>query len=343
MKKRNFFFIIIVIGVIFTIKSCSEDDLVIDEPITENPEDPIPSDEEYTFKKTIQNTTQNPCGQMYCSIKQVFFLNEEVGYSVSGVDIYKTINGGESWNIIFNQDIAGELNLLSEELMFVNVYDGVVKTVNEFSSVSMIERPMAMMCSETGHLNVGTIQFVDDQNGFIRDNCYKGILYNTIDSGVSWSQVYESENIIDEYYFRNATDGFVLTNNHIYLTENQGQTWEEVPYLPNQYEHVLLMTDGFLFPGGENVTKPDFGGDEIIVKYYDFNSNGDIAIILYDEEVEENQWQLMLYVNAEEPKWIFIDQLPDIESLYSSVHLLDNKTIYVSQFYSGEIVKYELE
>ena len=109
----------------------------------------------------------------------------------------------------------------------------------------------------------------------------------------------------------------------------------------------MLQGDSeFVFPEGtENIPYPDLVTDTNVVWKYDVNDQGDIAVVLYDETLSSNKWQLALYMN-DASEWLLIDQLNDLEgsnSLYSSIKLTEEKAIYISASFTGIVTKYYLE
>lgn len=344
MKLINKLSRIIVIGLLFFIYSCSSsDDTII---IEIDDEDQI-EETELSFKKVTQPVTFDICTTSYCGITQLTFFDENIGYAVTGVDLYKTETGGEEWVYVLNQDIVGRLITISQDVMFLNVYDGILKTINAATSWSTIDRPLDFICEPTGFINPGIIHFVDESIGFIQDKCYKGDLYRTIDSGDTWEQIYSGESDIFEFHFIDSNTGFIKVDDTLYLTENNGVDWQEIDRLPNSFDYVIEKENIFLFPEGTpDVAKPDVVNENLIVTKYDVNDNGDIAVVLYDQSVQENNWQLMMYLNNDAPEWILVDQLidlPDPLSIYSSIQLTNNKSMYLGISRSGEILKYYIE
>jgi hypothetical protein len=346
MKSSNYIIKLAVISLLIIINSCSKSDDTVDPILDEEIDDPI-EETSLKFKSTTQNVTFDICTTTYCSVKQLSFLDENIGYAVTGVDIYKTTTGGENWEYFLNQDIVGKLIPISDNLMFLNVYDGILKSTTGGTSWSNIIRPLEFICQQTGSINPGIIHFVDENNGFIQDKCYKGQLYSTADSGNSWELIYNSNDEISEYYFEDPSNGFVIVNNLLYVTENGGADWVESERLPSNFNYVIKKEGLFLFPEGTpDVIMPEIVSPTISVTKFDTNNKGDIAIILYDNSIAENNWQLMLYVSSETPEWIRIDQLSDLSdpiSTYSSIFLTDEKSMYIGKTHSGQIIKYYVE
>jgi len=343
MKTSEITIKIIFISFLLFITACSSSD----EAEVVETDDPV-EETELRFRSVTQNVTFDVCTSQYCSIKQIAFLNEEVGYAVTGVQLYKTNTGGETWEYLLNQDIVGRLIPLTEELMFLNVHDGILKTTNGGSSwTNSPTRPFGFICESTGSINPGIIEFVDSSNGFIQDKCDRGQLYKTSDSGNSWERIFNSDNDITEFHFRDANNGFVIVNDILYLTENAGQDWTEKDFLPNTFDYVIEKGNFFLFPDGtSNVDKPNLDNPNSTVTTFDVNQNGDIAVILYDDSLAANNWQLMLYINNETPEWIRVDQLPDLNdpiSVYSAISLTNERSMYIGESRSGVLLKYYVE
>lgn len=341
------------VAMLLLICSCSDDstvatdDVVIDttdDTVDDSTDDSTADPEGLNFSSVTTQVTLNPCNDSFCSLRQLIFLNEDVGYAVGGVDVYKTSDGGTAWEYMLNQDIVGPLIPLSEENMFINTYDGILKTTNAAASWTNIDRPLEFICTETGSINPGTIWFVDLEHGFIRDNCYQGKLYSTPDSGATWNLIYDSADSISEYYFEDQLQGLIVVNGLIYITSDGGLTWSESAVIPSDINYVIQQETQFLFPEGTAaVAKPDIITGSVSISRFAVNQNGDIVIITLDEAASEDQWKLLMYVNSDEPEWLEIDQLPDLEETndwYTSIALTDLKTVFISSFYSGDVLKY---
>ena len=323
--------------------ACSSNDDSLMNPVDD---DMMEDTDSLNFVLDEQMVTFNVCAEFYCGIGQLAFLTDTIGYAVSGVDVYKTVNAGADWDILINQDITGKLIPLSENELFLNTYDGILHTTNGGDSWENIERPLEFICPENSFINPGIIEFVNNTHGFVQDICYKGDLYATRDRGANWDLIYTNTDPISLYHFANTQDGFVVVNDRIYLTRDAGTSWNETVVLPSTFDYVLKGETQFIFPeGSDNVMFPDAVTATNQVWLYDVNALGDIAVVLYDETLQTNNWQLVLYVN-DTGEWLFVDQLNDLEranSLYSSITISPSKTIYISASFIGVISKYYLE
>ncbi len=297
------------------------------------------------YELTRHEVTVNICSEYFCGIEHLIFIDESIGYAVTGVDLYKTLDSGTTWNIILNQDITGPLIPLTEDLQFLNTYGAIKKTTNGGESWTNISRPLVFVCPDSEAINVGTVQFVDGANGFILDNCYKKQLYKTNNTGADWEIIYESEQEITEYYFQDSMNGFVGMNDLIYITENGGSTWVATSRLPSVFDYVIQGETKFLFPeGSANVNMPDLVSETVTVREFSVNQNGDIAVLLYDEAPEIEHWSLWLYTDSR--SWELVDTLDNLSgqfARYSSVYLTQEQAIYVSVNRSGEITRYYLK
>lgn len=73
-----------------------------------------------------------------------------------------------------------------------------------------------------------SVYFNSSDKGWIGGD--DGYLAMTPDGGKSWTRrLLNSKEIVNEIYFRNSDDGFVLIGNKVFLTDNGGKTWRENP------------------------------------------------------------------------------------------------------------------
>jgi photosystem II stability/assembly factor-like uncharacterized protein len=73
-----------------------------------------------------------------------------------------------------------------------------------------------------------SVYFLNSDRGWIGGD--EGYLAATSDGGASWAnQPLKTTGSVNDIYFRNEENGFVLAGDKVFLTNNGGQNWAEVP------------------------------------------------------------------------------------------------------------------
>lgn len=321
--------------------SCTNNDesITLDEILEEE----ITDDEDDIYLTSQITITPLPCSNQFCSIFQLVFTSDSEGYAITGVDGYKTDNSGLSWEHFINQDIVGRL-IPIQDLLYLNTYDGILRSFNAGENWENIERPLEFICN-SGSINPGIIHFINDTDGFVLDRCERNLLYKTLDAGTTWELIYNQPEAIQEYHYVTVNEGFVLVNDVILFTEDGGLNWEERSLLPAGFDYVIKKDNQFIFPEGITSIDIPFSSNTEVVLKFNKNSHNDIAVIFYDDAQTENKWNLYLY-EQEKSEWTLIDKLenlpPDDNILggYTDISLTDEKSIYISRWNTGEITKY---
>jgi photosystem II stability/assembly factor-like uncharacterized protein len=75
--------------------------------------------------------------------------------------------------------------------------------------------------------DLNAVHFADSKRGWVAGD--GGFVSRTIDGGVTWArQTVETKDAINDIYFRNKDNGYLLAGNSIFQTEDGGQTWREI-------------------------------------------------------------------------------------------------------------------
>lgn len=84
--------------------------------------------------------------------------------------------------------------------------------------------------------DLNTVYFVDNKRGWVGGD--KGFLSRTDDGGQSWvRQTVETTDAINDIYFRDKEDGFLIAGNAIFVTHDNGTRWSEVRrFLPREFD-----------------------------------------------------------------------------------------------------------
>jgi photosystem II stability/assembly factor-like uncharacterized protein len=82
------------------------------------------------------------------------------------------------------------------------------------------------LVSRAGTGDLVSVFFTSSEKGWVGGD--GGFLAMTTDAGQSWTrQTLTTEENVNEVYFRNDDNGYVLAGRKIYLTKNGGKTWRE--------------------------------------------------------------------------------------------------------------------
>ncbi len=97
-----------------------------------------------------------------------------------------------------------------------------------------------------GDLN--TVYFLDSKRGWVGGD--NGFLGRTDDGGETWSrQVVGTTDAINDVYFRDKENGFLLAGNTIFATQDSGTRWSESRrFLPNEFDGATVELYSVRFP-----------------------------------------------------------------------------------------------
>lgn len=121
----------------------------------------------------------------------------------------------------------------------------------------------------TGDLN--TVFFLDSKRGWIGGD--NGLLGHTDDGGRSWiRQSVETTDAINDIYFRDKEDGFLIAGNTIFATRDNGARWiESRRFLPSEFDGATVELYSVRFSSKKkgwvvgSVSKQDRVIDSILV------------------------------------------------------------------------------
>ena len=97
--------------------------------------------------------------------------------------------------------------------------------------------------------DLNAIYFADARRGWIAGD--DGFLSRTEDGGRSWSaQTVGTTDAINDVYFRNKEQGYLLAGNRIFSTSDSGSTWQETRrFLPVDFDNAMPELYSVRFSG----------------------------------------------------------------------------------------------
>ncbi len=140
---------------------------------------------------------------------------------------------------------------------------------------------IAMPCAAQGGWSIATVAakgqdlnavyFLDSKRGWVGGD--KGFLSRTDDGGSSWvQQVVGTTDGINDIYFSDKEDGFLIAGNAIFVTRDSGSRWTEIrKFLPREFDGAVVELYSVRFPSKKkgwvvgSVSKRDLVVDSILV------------------------------------------------------------------------------
>lgn len=163
-------------------------------------------------------------------IQQIFPINENVVYAVGWWNFLKTTNGGENWTAIFAGGTGQGLPVL-EGLYFINENTGW-----------LVGNVVAMKTTDGGNSFIDSMRieeisqdvyFKDSLNGILCG--YSGGFRKTTDGGKNWNriQIIQSGPLYDFIRISVINDSLIwLASKSVYKSTNFGYTWDSLTLIP---------------------------------------------------------------------------------------------------------------
>jgi photosystem II stability/assembly factor-like uncharacterized protein len=97
-------------------------------------------------------------------------------------------------------------------------------------------------------VDLNTVYFLDSKRGWVGGD--EGFLSRTDDGGGSWvRQVVGTHAAINDIYFRDKENGFLLAGNSIFSTQDSGTQWSESrSFLPKEFDGAAVELYSVRFP-----------------------------------------------------------------------------------------------
>ena len=232
-------------------------------------------------------------------LKDLLFLNENTGFVVGimyvGPHIYgiafKTVDGGDNWNLSFLSDSPMVLNsiafsddqngFLSGNSYGPNPSEGIIiKTTDTgltWENISMNNTILKIDNIMFNHKGNGKVTI-----GFATAKINVGpsevsVILKSMDLGISWNTVYSNYgNNISDMSFFNYNQGIAVTDNGtILLTNDAGESWTTEKDDPFNYNATLAgeENDSWVIGDDGTILKSTNKGKKWLVQYQLLNNN----------------------------------------------------------------------
>lgn len=186
------------------------------------------------------------------------FQNSEVGFMGGGCfytfdqclanTLYKTTDGGETWNLMHQYGSFGIFNSISildnGEIFALSEYEELIHSTDGGQTWTVITiNPDDEFFQQQG------LQFVNSQVGYLSGQAYMSGVYRTLfkttDGGQTWTMIYgsaEETKGVQEYYFFDEYTGFAThRNGQIARTTDGGYTWTKINFSTNTDEFAMRI------------------------------------------------------------------------------------------------------
>jgi photosystem II stability/assembly factor-like uncharacterized protein len=173
------------------------------------------------------------------TIADIFFTDNNNGYAVTNLGIYKSQNAGVSW-IKVNSD-SGFVNIAAQgsNACFLNNTNKIYSTQNGGTSVQ-----------KTAYTNAGsTTQYAFTDAFFTPSGvCYavsNNHLWKSVNGGASFDTLYNFQNPgppSASLFFSSDNDGWLSKNSKLLKTNNAGISWTEVKSFAYGYTPLFFST-----------------------------------------------------------------------------------------------------
>jgi photosystem II stability/assembly factor-like uncharacterized protein len=204
--------------------------------------------------------------------KDVFFLNDQIGFFITASELFRTIDGGISWKKMMKTSSGNKIAFKNNIGYIIGDYGSIYKSTYLGSGWNKLDVNFSD--------NFNAITLIDQDTLLITSN---NKLFVSNDGGQSW----ETHNVIgadieDSYFTSSKTGHIVCKNGKILKTIDGGLNWyitETVNQIPSDFFTIYFVNDsiGFATRQHDDIFKTTDGGEswhEISGNYdalYDFN------------------------------------------------------------------------
>lgn len=179
----------------------------------------------------------------YTHFYNIYFANTLTGYLSSYNGIFRTVNGGNNWDLLFFVADGPSDYLSYKKIHFFDVNTGILLSdsgkIYKTSNAGINWQVFYL----TSHITFRDITFINNLTGFAVG--LEGRMIKTTDQGNSWQEV--SAGTSESLYsirFPNSLIGYISKDKGIIKTTDGGNSWQEVLQQGND----TLFSEYFINP-----------------------------------------------------------------------------------------------
>lgn len=191
-------------------------------------------------------------------LKDIFFTDNNNGFTRSSSLLYQTTNGGISWNQI-SSDIQSSGVDINHTLFFLDANTGFTASANcsFYSSGSINNWEQSLTTFPPNDFSGFTGVYATDANSVFLTN-RNAEIYKSTDGGKNYSLL-SSLPFVDTYYtdiqFIDSNTGYMCYANKVYKTTNGGVSWQVVATVAStKFNEVYFLDANHGWACGENGT-----------------------------------------------------------------------------------------
>jgi photosystem II stability/assembly factor-like uncharacterized protein len=191
----------------------------------------------------------------------------------AGLNIYRTDNGGQSWETVFHTDsdlVFSRLSFPTKEVGYASIgrtdpdhfltIGHILKTFDGGQSWHFLNSE-PWKSSNIEMPDIYSLQFLSDLFGYIKTYDYK--LYRTIDGGNNWNLVNDNIKTNGLQYFITQNAGYCSDGVTIYVTNDGGKAWKADYYNNAAESDILAWTfletgEGYALTRDHRIIKNNF-------------------------------------------------------------------------------------
>lgn len=202
------------------------------------------------------------------NIESIFFFNKDSGLASTSTEIYKTFDGGNSWQNVSAFPWGARDIYFTNDSVGYAVYSGVLKTTDRGNTWIILD-------TLTGY-DPTSLVFLNSDTGYITTK--DPAILKTVDGGFNWTNINipasTSAYQLFSIYFTSQNNGFAVggmnnTKGTILSTKDGGNTWSiQLDDTLNQFSSIYFPSDsiGYITSMGGDILKTTTGGFNSVVQ-----------------------------------------------------------------------------